>query len=555
MKRFLISLVFSALALAGGAQEDETQHIKSKPEKVTVFVNGAQIEAHGSGSLKAGTQKLVFDNLSNFVDPNSIQVKANADITILAVNFQLNYLEPQKNPEYKRLEDSIRINKKELARVVINKNTYYEELTMLNSNRAIGGANSGVSVSELEKMANFIRTRVGDVSLKKLEAEEKETKLREQLSQLEQQLNTLRNSGSKPSGEIAVTIASNGAGSANFDLNYFVSNCGWVPMYDVRVKDVNTPAEIVAKANVYQNTGTDWKNVKLSLNTGNPTRGNTKPSLQPWALYLSDRVVRKEYKNTRTRSMPGYAGDEMAPRAAASEKYSADMESKKMQEVQITSNWSSTSASNTVVGTTTTNAVFDIALPYTIISNGKDNIVEIQEYTVAANYSYFAVPKVDKDAFLVADLIGWDKNELLPGDANVYFENNYVGKTYFDSRIVDDTLSFALGRDNNVRILRKQVKDMKEKTSAASSSNKLSREYEIELKNTRKADIVLELEDQIPLTTNAELTIEKTGAEGAAYDAQTGKLTWKLTLKPGESRKLTFGYTLKYPKKFNLNGL
>jgi len=226
-----------------------------------------------------------------------------------------------------------------------------------------------------------------------------------------------------------------------------------------------------------------------------------------------------------------------------------------MEEVVVTESWSNTAASNTVVGTSTTNAIFDIKLPYTILSNGKVNIVEIQEYSVAANYSYFAAPKIDNDAFLVADLIGWDKNELLPGDANVYFENNYVGKSYFDSRIVDDTLSFALGRDNNVRIQRKQVKDLKEKVNIAGSVNKLNREFEIEVKNTRKSSIELELEDQIPLTSNAELSIEKTGADGARYDSQTGKLTWKITLNPGESRKIAFGYTLKYPKKYNLNGL
>lgn len=550
MKKSLVTFIFSVFAVVLFAQENEGQKVKTKPEKVTLFVRGAQVDSKGNSPLKVGTQTIVFDNLSNFIDPNSVQVKANADITILSVNYQLNYLEPQNNPEYKRFEDSIKICKKEIARVALTKNSFQEELTMLAANKSIGGANNGVSVSELEKMANFMRARIADVSLKRLESEEKETKLRERQTQLEQQLYTLKNTGAQPSGEIVVTAISKEAGNANFELSYFVSNCGWTPGYDVRVKDVNTPANIVAKANVYQTTGMDWKNVQLSLSTGNPTQGNTKPTLNPWTLYLTDRTIYKEKTKYRYKSMSNDDYSGAAP--AAMDK---DMRSKRMDEVVVTNSWSNTSASNTVVGTSTTNAIFDIKLPYTIHSNGKVNIVEIQEYTVAANYSYFAAPKIDNDAFLVADLIGWDKNELLPGDANVYFENNYVGKTYFDSRIVDDTLSFALGRDNNVRIQRKQVKDLKEKVSISGSVNKLNREFEIEIKNTRKSSIVLEMEDQIPLTSNAELNIEKTGAEGAFYDAQTGKLTWKITLNAGESKKLAFGYTLKYPKKYNLNGL
>jgi uncharacterized protein (TIGR02231 family) len=550
MKKSLVTFVFSVFAVVLFAQENEGQKVKTKPEKVTLFVRGAQVDSKGNSPLKVGTQTIIFDNLSNFIDPNSVQVKVNADITILSVNYQLNYLEPQNNPEYKRLEDSVKICKKEIARVALTKNSFQEELTMLAANKSIGGANNGVSVSEFEKMANFIRTRIADVSLKRLESEEKETKLRERQTQLEQQMYTLKNSGAQPSGEIVVTAISKEVGNANFELSYFVSNCGWTPGYDVRVKDVNTPANIVAKANVYQTTGMDWKNIQLSLSTGNPTQGNTKPILNPWTLYLTDRTVYKEKTKYRYKSTTNSDYSGAAP--AAMEK---DMMSKRMDEVVVTNSWSNTAASNTGVGTSTTNAIFDIKLPYTILSNGKVNIVEIQEYTVAANYSYFAAPKIDKDAFLVADLIGWDKNELLPGDANVYFENNYVGKTYFDSRIVDDTLSFALGRDNNVRIQRKQVKDLKEKVNIAGSINKLNREFEIEIKNTRKSSIVLEMEDQIPLTSNAELTIEKTGAEGAAFDSKTGKLTWKLTLNPGESKKLAFGYTLKYPKKYNLNGL
>jgi uncharacterized protein (TIGR02231 family) len=554
MKKSLIyvaSLFFSIQIFAQSNTEEIT--ISTKPEKVTVYISGAQVEAKGTAILKSSTKTVVFENLSNFIDANSIQVKADADITILSVNYRMNYLQPTDNKDFKLLEDSLITYRKEISRVALQKNAYQEELTLMQSNRSIGGSNVGVSTSELQKMADFIRIRFNEVSLKKLETEEKEQKIKERITKIEQQLITLRNQGVRPTGEVVVQLANSSAGTANFELTYYLTNCGWVPMYDIRVKDTNTPASITAKANVYQNTGQEWKNVKLSLSTGNPSRSNTKPAINPWSLYLYDRSTTKaRYKMTQ-KSM---AMDDAEP--ASYEGRAEKMESRSLSEVQIagvTRQPSKTGAAYTSVNTTTTNAVFDIKIPYTVSSNGKDNIIEIQKYEVAANYAYFAIPKVDKDAFLVADLIGWDQNELLPGDANVYFENNFVGKTFFDSRIVDDTLSFALGRDNNVRVQLKQVKDLNEKVSLSGNSTKITRLFEIELKNTRKSAITIEIEDQIPLTTNSELSIDKIGAEDAVYDKTTGKLTWKINLAAGESKKLNFGYSLRFPKKYRLEGL
>jgi uncharacterized protein (TIGR02231 family) len=225
-----------------------------------------------------------------------------------------------------------------------------------------------------------------------------------------------------------------------------------------------------------------------------------------------------------------------------------------LSEVQVTSKRNITPAQFTEVQTTSTNAVFDINIPYSVKSDGKPSIVEIQNYEVTAEYNYFSSPKLDKDAFLIADLAGWNQSELLPGDANVYFENNFVGKTYFDSGVTDDTLSFALGRDNNIKINRKLIKDFKEKTGVSGNYIKHTKLFEIELKNTRKTEIRLKVEDQVPLSTNEELSIEKLEANDARYDKDTGKLTWEIVLKPGESKKLSMGYAVKYPKSMVIQG-
>lgn len=554
MKTTLVIGAF-LVALNVSAQNENADALKisTKPEEVMVYLNGAQVFSKGNANLKPGRQTIIFDKLSNHIDANSVQVKADADVTILSVNYQLNYLKPQDFREYQVLDDSLKIYSDLNARLAITRRSYEEELSMLNSNKSIGGSNVGVSVSELTKMADFIRARVQETSIKKYEIEVKERKNNERIQAINSQLSNMRNNDMKPTGEIIVQLNANNAGNANFELGYYVGNCGWVPSYDIRVKDVNSPSVIAAKANVYQNSGQDWKNVKLSLSTGNPSRGNTKPNLNPWWLSLTENLPRKDYykKSMADEKSKGrYADDAPMPAAAmGSEGIS--------EEIISTQNVRSRSAANftTVASNTTTNSTFEIKIPYTIKSDGGDNFVEIQKYDIAANYKYFAIPKTDKDAFLLAELIGWDKSELLPGDANVYFENNYVGKTYFDSRIIDDTLSVALGRDNNVIINRKQIKELNERTAVNGAQKKVTRTYEIEVKNTRKAAIELDLEDQIPLSNNELLIVELLDSGKAEYNKETGKLEWKLKLQPGEATKLRFSYSVRYPKKYILNGL
>lgn len=539
-----------AFPLLLAAQNSENTIVKTQPEEVMVYLNGAQITSRASANLKAGQQTLVFEKLSNTIDPNSVQVKADADVTILSVNYELNYLKPQDYKEFKELEDSVRWYRDQVARLQINRRSYEEELSLLASNKSIGGANVGVNTAELTKMADFLRTRVQDAALKKYEIEQKERKMNERISTLETQMNTMRSNELKPTGEVIVQVSAAAAGQANFELAYYTNNCGWTPSYDIRVKDVNSKAIVAAKANVYQNTGQSWKNVKLLLSTGNPSRGNTKPELNPWWLSLTENPpLRTYYKKTEEYRTS------RAPVAAGSVQEDSPVSLSEVVVVNSPREKSKTTAQFTQVVGSNTNSVFSISLPYTIESNGGDNYVEIQRYEIDAAYKHFGIPKVDPDAFLLAELLGWDKGELLPGDANVYFENNYVGKSYFDTRIADDTLSVALGRDNNIVLKRKMVKELNERTSVNNTMKKVTRNFEIEVRNTRKAPVELELEDQIPLSNNEQLVVDALETGKAEYNKETGKLTWRLKLQPGESTKLSFSYSVRYPKKYILNGL
>lgn len=194
---------------------------------------------------------------------------------------------------------------------------------------------------------------------------------------------------------------------------------------------------------------------------------------------------------------------------------------------------------------------FEIKQPLTLSSDGKTTTTEIARYQLPATYQYLGIPRADKDAFLVADATDWQQYSLLEGEANVYFENSFIGKTILDPTVTNDTLHFSLGRDNGIRIQRTKV-------SARSSSRLLASTQEqnltwrITVKNSRKEAVSLTLQDQIPVSENSNITVTTEEISGGQLDKSTGIVVWKLELQPNEQREFIVQYRVKYPKSRRL---
>ena len=63
------------------------------------------------------------------------------------------------------------------------------------------------------------------------------------------------------------------------------------------------------------------------------------------------------------------------------------------------------------------------------------------------------------------------------------------------------------------------------------------------------------LKDQYPVSQNKEVEVELLESNDAAVNDETGVLTWKISLKPGESKKVRFSYQVKYPKEIKIANL
>lgn len=537
MKRQLLSLTL--LLCIGVVFGQSDKQVESKISNVTVFLSKAQVTRQVRTNLEAGKTNIIVTGLTSQLDPQSVQVSGKGSFVILGISHQQNYLNEFNLPRgLKLLKDSVEYFQKQVALEQSQREILNKEEQMLLANQKIGGANQNLNVAELKAMADFFRNRLGEIVIMRMKEDEKIKKINERITKIQQQINAQNELYMRNTSEIVVSVSAAASTGAELEVNYVVANAGWNAVYDLRAINTRNPIQLSYKANVHQSTGEDWKNVRLKLSTANPNLSGLKPELYAWFLNF-DAPIRVSY-NSMNR------GKEMKAMAVPVPA-SVQEDDKKAEEAQSTSEFVSTVQ-------TSLNTEFDIALPYSVASSPKPTMVDIRSYEVKADYRYSVAPKLDADAFLMARVTGWEEYSLLPGEANIFFEGTFVGKTFIDPNNIKDTLSVSLGRDKRIVVKSEKLKELTSRRLIGSNQRE-SYAWQITVRNGKAEPIQLSVEDQVPVSQNSQIEVTVVDLAGAKYNKDTGKLTWELSLQPNESKKIIFKYEVKYPKDKKVNGL
>ena len=521
----------------------------AKVQSATVYFNAAELSQTATATLPAGASEIVIKNVAVNLNENSVQIGAPSGVTVLSVQFTNNYISEydtdSKSPALKIVRDSIVLVQKEIQKVNNTINSENKTIQLLDKNQQISGVNSGLNVAELMKMVDYYKNKQIEIANNINTLSEKQQKLNETLRKLNNKLEVNANKEEKTSsGKLILQVMNQNAGVIPFDISYLTNNATWTPFYDLRAESVTAPINMMYKAQVVQNTGIDWKKVKLTLSSGLPNQNNQAPILSSWFLanqtYLEEVVVSGYASRSKRNQIQG----SVAKISKEQLSESIDMPSPVLEKSSV-SNY-------TTVAENQLNVSFDIDIPYDILSNGKIHSVSLKEIKLPATYKYYAVPRVENEAFLLAEIADYSKYNLLRGEANIIFEGMYVGKTFIEPNQTSDTLNLSMGRDKKVSIKREKVAD-KSGTKFLSNKKEQTFTFDITVRNNKKEAVELLLKDQYPLSTNKEIEVELLQSDGAKINAETGILTWQLQLKPNENKKFRISYKVRYPKDQNLN--
>ncbi|OUS00938.1 hypothetical protein A9Q86_09315 [Flavobacteriales bacterium 33_180_T64] len=679
----------------------------TKLKEATVYLSGAQIKRTANIKLSAGTTEFTFDRLSPNIQESSIQVSGLKNTSILSINFGINYLAKQnKTEEVKTLQQQMEdlYNRIEAEDHIIS--GYNEELYLITQNRTLGTTTEVVNLEKLQKFAAYYRTRTTEIKSEIFKSTKLKNSLNTQISDLKKQLNELNADEKIQTGEIKIKLNCDTSADLDLSITYNVTEAGWFPIYDIKAEKINTPLQLAYKAHVYQNTGNDWNNIKLTLSTSDPNTNNVKPDINPkylnfinqYSNYTKQRATQSytykynplvktisgiittsddglplpgasiiekgtsngtqtdfdgkytlqasngrelvfSYVGMKTENLPIHSSimnvamqndnkalDEVVinayrsnnkPNASFAQTLSGQvaglnitsgngqainlrgvsslsgnteplfiidgipvnedsfraLDADNIATLDVLKDTNSTAiygnrGANGVVLITTkkgnfttngdsieegiTNTRFEIKKTYSIPTNGDVTVIEIENYDVPAEYSYFAAPVLNENVFLTVKIDDWEQYNLLPAEANVYFEGSYSGKTNINPQSTKEKLTISLGVDPNVVVKRTQPKDFK-KNAFIGSNKIISKHYDIELKNNKSSAIDLVLYDRIPISQNKDIKIDDIETGNSEYDDKKGIITWNLNIPANDKGIYQFSYTVKYPKYKRVN--
>jgi len=529
MKRSYFALIFLITAVYFLSAQTEKE-IKAEIRHVTVFPDRAQIFHETSMPLLPGKTILKLPGLSPFIDVPSIQVKGFGEFTILSVNHQNNYLQNlEDSPEVKSIRSQIEALQMQVESEKAAISILKEKEAFLVANRGILVKEATFTLEQFKSLMDLYTNNMDQITMTTLKKERLIKDYEKQITALQKQIAEKLGRQQLPSGEITVTLVSEKQLTGKFTFSYVVSNAGWYPSYDIRVDDIKNPVTIYYKANVFQNSGVGWKDVKISFSNATPWVAGDIPVLNPWFI---------DYYYPPQYMVRGVYGSKSAKAPTISENVEMD------SVVQMQKEAAPVPVEKKVGETTIT---FDVTETCSIPSDGKLQTIEIQRLTAPAEYKYVTLPKLSQLAYLTANITDWAKLSLQSGEATLYFENSFVGKSNVNVNQLTDTLTLSLGTDNSILVKREKRKDFTS-TKIIGSNKTGTYSFLLIIRNNKKVPVKITVNDQIPVSSNSGITVDPIELSGGRHDAQTGEIRWDLELDQQAAKQIVLTYSVKYPK-------
>ncbi len=526
------AFVLAAVAMQSAAQA-QSGEISVEPgiREVTVYTSGARLFCEKTVEIPAGTTQVRFTGIPAELDPGSIQVSASGPVTILTVNHELDYLtDPEKSGVIRELEKKRDALKKKVDKEKMQLQILDKEEQFLTANMKVTGTQATTKVAELTELHNYFSGQVKEIVTGRQWRNDSILSWNLQIERIGKQIGDLQSEQKKPGGVLAVSVEAAAKTVVPFRISFVIPTAGWFPSYDLRVSGIDAPVRLTYKANLFQRSGIDWKEVTLRFSSASAYRTGVLPELTPWWVdFLAEHPVRLRGAKSENDIM-----------------YMKVAEARDEAPVQA----------SLPLGMTTreqlTAVEFLMEKPMTVPASGKNLMVDVQTVSLPAEYSYLSVPKLDPSAHLKAKLTGWEQYNLLAGEANIYYEGAFTGKTFLNMADFADTLEISLGIDPNLSVQRTLEKEHSA-TRFLSSKTEVTRSWKLSVRNNKAQIIRITLLDQVPMPANSDIEVTNLQLSGGKQDGDTGRVTWELEIKPAERVEKVLSYTLRYPKGKKIN--
>lgn len=518
----------------------------SKITSVTVYPDRAQTTRSAALTLTPGSYLIDFESLPTLLMDDSVRVsgQGTAAATITGLEIKRAFLEGGAEKRVQELQEEIRALERKSAGLDARKAGIAAQQAFLQSIRVAWGdriskelAVGIPTTAELLDASSFVGSGVTRTEEQIRDIEFEKQGIKDKIDVLRRQQNQATGSARKESKTVEVSVEIAREGTLNLELVAMIPQAGWEPLYDARLADDATAAEVTFRALVRQQSGEDWNNINLTLSTARPAVGGAPPELYPWniALYRPQPITLKSMAVPAAAPRRAYKADQMQMDSALSEEVPAAFTT-----AQISDEQSSVS--------------FHVPRKLDIPSDGAGHSTVIAVEKLPVSMEYLARPKLSPAVFLKSEMINQASYPLLPGKVNTFVGNRYTGSSQLTKIAAGEKFSLFFGSDDQVTVKRDEVKQRKE--AGLFGKNRVSYRYRIELANFRKVPLILTLQDQLPRAADEEITVALDEPSMKPDEIKDdGLIIWKSPLSAGEKKELSFGITVEYPKEREITGL
>jgi len=531
----------------------ETLDLTSSIRAVTVYADRARVTRSGQVELPAGEQVVRFSGLPVGLDDSSVQAAGtgNAAFKILGLEIRDKFSPETLNARVRELESQLQALDDQKAELAAQANDVKDRRVFLQKVRdglVLAGPPDGKMAPQgLEKVRplyEFYTAELDKLSKQNLALAAATRDLQPKRQVLEEELNRLRGSGARAEKEVLVAVKAGEATTASLSVSYNMQGASWQPLYDARVGTKDGKVDLASYGVVRQQTGEDWRDVRLSLSTARPSVGARMPELEPQWLQILE--VRPLARGMATENAPPPAIQAMAMNSfsdatfqgRAEKTVAADMETATIESSGVS-------------------AVFEIKLPSSIPSDGEAHKVPIATQKFDGALEYVSTPSLGEMAYLKARLTNTSEAPLLGGEVNLFRDGDFVGKSHVNFIASGAQFDFFLGVDDGVKITRKTLLDKASEGGLLSRRKGVARKYETTIESFKPQAIKLTVLDQLPVSQDASINVSgvKFSDSPKTQEKDTGKLTWEFSIEPKQKKVLTEEYTVEWPADKQIGGL
>ncbi len=528
-----LSIVLVFLYSICAVAQEKLQEIKAPISSVKVYLNAAIIGHTQKVKLKTGVNKLAFVGLAMNIDKRNISLKnigkgelISLQLVKLSDTSNIMNLRPDLLYFIRSSKDSLISIERNIQKATFELDGLELEKDMLLKNDNIIPNSKLISLAELKLTTEYYRERYASVSMEIYDKQYMLTQLKKNKVKALKAAFDVEN-GEEDNMDICIVIAEiSNAGeeyTTDMNLSYITGGSGWIPVYEVFAND-NKTLKINYRAKILNNTGIDWNNQNITLSTADPSQYYAAPDLEPYIVTPADGY---KYQNNYNNENNEDNEEQAQQKQALKYQGNTDEEEIYTPDREIT---------------------FDIAKRYSFPAGLTPMLVDVTAYDLNPDFLYRCAPKKDEQVYSIARIKDWEKLNLIDGEASIYNNGNFLGKSYLRPSDFEDYMELPLGVVNNIFVKHKQVSELSSKKVLAGGVN-AAFTYEIKIKNNSTESVNVEIIDQVPVSQRSNVKVEDIEmTDGGEQDPLTGKIVWKLNIDKSSEKTLSLKYSVSYPK-------